>query len=90
VHESTTFIALALFMKSYRFDKNIFLQIYFGMYNGLYFDKFSCFNTFHHHHVPQQWSGHHLELIWWRLEVVLKNDMRWEFGGSKFKMAPVS
>jgi hypothetical protein len=31
VHESTTFIALALFMKSYHFDKNIFLQIYFGM-----------------------------------------------------------
>jgi hypothetical protein len=31
VHESTTFIALALFMKSYRFDKNICLQIYFGM-----------------------------------------------------------
>jgi hypothetical protein len=31
VHESTTFIALALFMKSYRFDKNIFLQIYFGI-----------------------------------------------------------
>jgi hypothetical protein len=31
VHESTTFIALALFMKSYRFDKNIFLQMYFGM-----------------------------------------------------------
>jgi hypothetical protein len=47
VHESTTFIALALFMKSYRFDKKIFLQIYFGMH-GLYVDKFSCFNTFHH------------------------------------------
>jgi hypothetical protein len=31
VHESTTFIALALFMKSYHFDKKIFLQIYFGM-----------------------------------------------------------
>jgi hypothetical protein len=31
VHESTTFIALALFMKSFHFDKKIFLQIYFGM-----------------------------------------------------------
>jgi hypothetical protein len=28
VYESTTFIALALFMKSYRFDKKICLQIY--------------------------------------------------------------
>jgi hypothetical protein len=28
------------------FSSNIFLH-------GLYVDKFSCFNTFHHHHVPQ-------------------------------------